>query len=91
MPRLRDRTQPRRTKDMGNMNDKWRDDALCAQVGGDLWFPEKGGSVMDARKICAQCPVAEQCLQYALDTNQRDGIYGGTTPMQRRALRRAAA
>ena len=39
----------------------WYEDAVCASVGGDFWFPEKGGdSGKEAKKVCASCPVASQ-------------------------------
>lgn len=72
----------------------WQDRALCAQVGGDLWFPEKGGTTIHAKRICAACPVARQCLDQALAlpaAEDRDGIYGGKSVLERRALRKAAA
>lgn len=63
----------------------WQD-ALCAQVGGDLWFPEKGGSNTAAKRICAACPVRAECLQYALDNDIRFGIFGGLSGYERRKL-----
>ena len=69
----------------------WRDSALCAQVGGDLWFPEKGGPSGAAKQICAVCPVREACLEYALENDITAGIWGNTTPLERRTLKRAAA
>lgn len=64
----------------------WYDDALCAQVGDDLWFPEKGGDTADAKAICRSCTVRAECLDYALATNQRFGIYGGVSERGRRRL-----
>lgn len=72
----------------------WRDDALCAQVGSDLFFPEKGGSTRGAKKLCAGCDVREQCLEYALTREERFGIWGGLSERERRRvvlLRRRAA
>lgn len=70
----------------------WRDRALCAEVGGEFWFPEKGGSTKAAKRICAACPVARQCLEEALsmDTNP-EGIWGGTSVEQRRVMRKTVA
>lgn len=52
----------------------------------------RGGNidVDEALKVCAACPVTKECLEYALTINERDGVLGGTTPSQRRRLRRAA-
>lgn len=67
----------------------WKDEALCAEVGGDMFFPEKGGSIRDAKKICESCDVRAQCLQYALDNHEDFGIWGGKSPRQRQKLRAA--
>ena len=64
----------------------WTSDALCAQVDGDLFFPEKGGSSKEAKKVCAECPIRVECLQYALDHGERYGIYGGLSERERRKL-----
>jgi WhiB family transcriptional regulator, redox-sensing transcriptional regulator len=71
----------------------WQDDGLCAQTDPEAFFPEKGGSTRDAKKICTTCEVKAQCLEYALKTDQRFGIWGGLSERERRALkkRRAAA
>ena len=42
-----------------------------------------------ARRICADCPVKEPCLEYALVTNQDTGVWGGTSEEERRKLRKA--
>lgn len=73
----------------------WTDDALCRQTGIDdvTWFPGKGGSVKDAKRICLSCPVRRDCLTYALEHFERYGVWGGLTERERRALlkRRAGA
>ena len=69
----------------------WMSQALCAQVDPDLWFQEKGGSSRPAKRVCAACPVADECLQRALDNEETWGIFGGLTYTERRALRRNAA
>ena len=71
----------------------WQLDALCAQVGGDLWHAEKGekATARAAKRICAMCPVAEECLEYALAHKERWGIWGGYSERERRKLERRAA
>lgn len=65
---------------------EWQDDALCAEIGTEMFFPEKGGSTKDAKKVCADCPVAQQCLNYALQNDERFGIWGGLSERERRKL-----
>lgn len=68
----------------------WQADALCAQTDPEAFFPEKGGSTRDAKKICAQCEVKAECLEYALTNDERFGIWGGLSERERRRLRRRA-
>jgi WhiB family redox-sensing transcriptional regulator len=67
----------------------WQTDALCAQTDPEAFFPEKGGSTRDAKKICTTCEVKAQCLDYALSNDERFGIWGGLSERERRRLRRA--
>lgn len=67
---------------------EWMNDALCAQVDDDLFFPKKGGSVTDAKSVCAACPVRQQCLDYAVDNDEWFGIWGGLTERERRKVKR---
>jgi WhiB family redox-sensing transcriptional regulator len=67
---------------------RWQVDALCAEVDTELFFPEKGGSTRAAKSVCRQCDVRAECLDYALETGQRFGIYGGASERERRRLLR---
>lgn len=69
----------------------WAEEALCAQVDPDLWFPEKGGPTAQAKAVCQLCPVRRECLQEALDANIREGIWGGLSTNERRLLKGRAA
>ena len=66
----------------------WAGDALCAEVGGDIHFPEKGEPAAPAKRVCMACEVRHECGEYAITRNERFGIWAGTTPDQRRVLRR---
>lgn len=66
----------------------WTVDALCAQTGLDLHFPETGEPVTEAKAVCAACDVRAQCLEYALDRNEVFGVWGGLSPQERKRLRR---
>lgn len=67
---------------------EWTLDAICAQIGGDAWYPEKGGNPGHIKAVCTGCPVRSQCLDYALENGEAFGIWGGLTAKQRRKLRR---
>jgi WhiB family redox-sensing transcriptional regulator len=66
-------------------------DGLCAQTDPDAFFPERGGSTRDAKAVCRACPVRNECLSYALEQDERFGIWGGTSERERRELRRDRA
>jgi WhiB family transcriptional regulator, redox-sensing transcriptional regulator len=69
----------------------WQDRALCAQTDPDAFFPEKGGSTREAKKVCRGCEVRAECLEYALDHDERHGIWGGMSERERRRLQREAS
>ena len=69
----------------------WRDRAACAGHPHSTFFPtgdEIESVVERAREICASCHVTDECLEFALETNERTGIWGGTTEEERKSLRR---
>ena len=68
----------------------WQENALCAQTDPEAFFPEKGGSTREAKRICVSCEVKVECLDYALANDERFGIWGGLSERERRRLRRAA-
>jgi len=68
----------------------WQSRALCAQTDPEAFFPEKGGSTREAKRVCAKCEVRAECLGYALDKDERFGIWGGMSERDRRRLRRQA-
>ena len=66
------------------VTEPWMAEGVCLQVGDpDLWFPDRGGNPRPAKRICAQCPVRDLCLEYSYRTGQRHGIYGGLTAHER--------
>ena len=71
----------------------WRELAACRDSDPSLFFPiGTTGPAVDqievARAICAQCSVREECLNYALETNQEAGVWGGYAEDDRRRLRK---
>jgi WhiB family redox-sensing transcriptional regulator len=69
----------------------WQDEALCAETDPESFFPEKGGSTREAKRVCRSCEVRPECLDYALEHDERFGIWGGMSERERRRLRRQAA
>lgn len=67
-------------------HDTWREDALCRQTDPELFMPDKGGTTAPAKRICLACPVRRACLDYAVDSRQRWGIWGGVGQKELRRL-----
>ena len=68
----------------------WQERALCAQTDPEAFFPEKGGSTREAKRVCGSCEVRAECLGYALEHDERFGIWGGLSERERRRLKRQA-
>ena len=68
----------------------WQDRALCAQTDPEAFFPEKVGSTREAKKVCRSCEVRAECLEYALEHDERFGIWGGLSERERRKLKKRA-
>ncbi len=68
----------------------WQERALCAQTDPEAFFPEKGGSTREAKKVCLSCEVRVDCLEYALEQDERFGIWGGLSERERRRLKKLA-
>lgn len=74
-------------------DDSWRALAACRSVDVNLFFPTGSttsdlAQVQAAKAFCRSCPVQSACLQFALETNQEDGVWGGKDEVERRRLRR---
>lgn len=65
---------------------EWMAAAVCSSSDPELWFPEKGQSTAPAKAICRGCPSRVECLQYALDNNERFGVWGALSERERRRL-----
>lgn len=72
----------------------WADEAACAGLDCELWFPAeiskrgryRRGHDAEAKRICESCVVITQCLQHALDHDEPDGVWGGLSPSERQEL-----
>lgn len=71
-----------------SIEEQWQERALCAQTDPEAFFPEKGGSTREAKRICMGCEVRTECLEYALANDERFGIWGGLSERERRRLKR---
>jgi WhiB family redox-sensing transcriptional regulator len=74
--------------------DQWRDNAACASVNPDLFFPvgvtgPAVSQIASAKAVCTGCEAKDECLEFAITTNQEYGVWGGTSEEERRVLRRA--
>lgn len=64
-----------------------RRDLRCAGAGPKVFFPGPGHGYEPARRLCAECPVLDECLSWALETGQEFGMWGGATPEERERMR----
>lgn len=69
---------------------EWQERAQCAGTDTEAFYPEMGGSGVDAKRICARCEVRKECLDYALSRAEAHGIWGGTSERERRRMLSAA-
>lgn len=68
----------------------WQDQALCAQTDPEVFFGVDGSDKDRATALCLECPVRKECLDYAMQNIEEHGIWGATTPAQRRSALKAA-
>ena len=66
----------------------WWELAECAGHDPDVFFPSQGADTRAAKAVCRLCLVREDCLEFALANRERFGIWGGTSELQRKRLRR---
>lgn len=69
-------------------SEEWKLDGICRTVDPDMWFPEPPASGFQAKKLCARCPVIEECLEYAMANNEKFGVWGGLSAHERKKLKR---
>lgn len=70
------------------MSSEWMADGKCREYPAEVFFPRDGVGVIKAQHICAECPVAARCLEYALENHIDHGIWGGRSERERRRLLR---
>ncbi len=65
----------------------WVDRANCRGIDSQLFYPDRGEPTRQAKEVCRGCEVRDDCLDYALTSGQKFGIWGGTSERERRSLR----
>ena len=73
---------------MSSRHLQWRIDATCRDEDTSIFFSEDPADAARAVSMCAGCPVRQSCLEFALESRQGDGIWGGLTELERRRERR---
>ncbi|RMI39745.1 WhiB family transcriptional regulator [Streptomyces triticirhizae] len=73
----------------------WRHRAACREEDPELFFPvgDTGPALVQieqAKAVCRRCPVTEHCFQWAMETRQEHGVWGGASEDERRVARRRA-
>ena len=68
--------------------DNWEQSAECRGMDPNVFFPTDGLGVQAAQKICSECPVRPDCLEFALKNHTDHGIWGGVSERERRRLQR---
>lgn len=66
----------------------WMEEARCVETDPDAFFPLTGGSTREAKRVCMGCEVRDKCLAYALENEERFGVWGGYSERERRRLNR---
>ena len=70
---------------------RWQELANCRGLDPDLFYPNRGDSTQDAKRVCRECVVTQECLEYALQNREKLGIWGGMSERERREVRRERA
>jgi len=79
--------------ELNNRTSEWKWDAACQGMGPEIFYPEPSQDrenkerIRQARETCARCMVKSECLTFAMDNLIPFGIWGGLTPLERKALR----
>lgn len=66
--------------------DTWRDHSACRGASPDVFHPPEGDEGLRAKMVCDACVVKTACLEFAIETREKDGVWGGLTATERRRL-----
>lgn len=81
---LYDNSRPRLYELIGIEAPPWMNDVVCATTDPEVFFPERGGASREAKRVCLGCGVREECLQWAIDNDERHGVWGGMSEHERK-------
>ena len=70
------------------MDLSWKVEGACRWVEPELFYPVSDADADPAKRVCASCTVRQRCLDFALDSHEFEGVWGGLTGSERRALHR---
>ena len=70
---------------------QWMELGNCADKPPSQFFPSDGVGVDAARRVCVDCPVKSECLEYALANRIDHGVWGGTSERERRRISKSRA
>lgn len=74
-------------QDLGLKYEPWMAEGVCGQTDPEAFFPERGGSNREAKRVCkTSCPVREECLEFAVANDEPFGVWGGLSERERRPL-----
>ncbi len=68
------------------MNLTWRDHAACRGIDPDVFYPVSDEDAEAAKEVCDRCSVRTACLEWALSSREKDGVWGGATERERRRM-----
>lgn len=76
---------------LADPDSRWQELGNCRGLDPDLFYPDRGASTKDAKRVCAACEVRLPCLDYAIQGGEKFGIWGGKSERERREIRRERA
>jgi WhiB family redox-sensing transcriptional regulator len=68
------------------MIQNWRDKGACRGIDPEVFYPDEDDSAEQAKAICDACVVRQACLEHALSSREKDGVWGGATERERRRM-----
>lgn len=65
---------------------QWRELGACRGLEPAIFYPDDGDEALEAKSVCAGCGVRVACLEYALQSREKSGVWGGATERERRRM-----